>query len=57
MCGLAGARLSVHDLTLGTQTIINSPLREPGYQRRGPALLATDHLNYKYPHCGNIISV
>lgn len=57
MCGLAGARLSVHDLTLGNQTIINSPLREPGYQRRGPALLATDHLNYKYPHCGNIISV
>jgi len=57
MCGLAGARLSVHDLTLGNQTIINSPLREPGYQRRGPVLLATDHLNYKYPHCGNIISV
>ena len=51
------ARLSMHDLALGDKAVINSPLRELGYQRRGPVLLATDHLNCKNTHCSNTISV
>ena len=51
------ARLSMRDLALGDKAVLNSPLRELGYQRRGPVLLATDHLNYKYTHCSNTISV
>lgn len=51
------ARLSMRDLTLGDKAVINSPLRNLGYQRRGPVLLATDHLNYKNTHCSNTISV
>lgn len=51
------ARLSMHDLALGDKTVLNSPLRELGYQRRGPVFLATDRLNYKNTHCSNTISV
>ena len=51
------ARLSMRDLALGDKAVLNSPLRELGYQRRGPVLLATDHLNYEYTHCSNTISV
>lgn len=51
------ARLSMHDLALGDKAVLNSPLRELGYQRRGPVLLATDHLNYKNTHRSNTISV
>lgn len=51
------ARLSMRDLTLGDKAVINSPLRDLAYQRRGPVLLATVHLNYKYTHCSNTISV
>ena len=51
------ARLSMRDLTLGDKAVLNSPLRDLCYQRRGPVLLAADHLNYKNTHCSNTISV
>lgn len=51
------ARLSMHDLTLGDKAVLNRPLRDFCYQCRGLVLLATDHLNYKYTHCSNTISV
>ena len=47
----------MHDLTLGGKAVLNRPLRDLCYQRRGPVLLATDHLNYKNTHCSNTISV
>ena len=56
-CAVPLARLSMHDLALGDKAVLNSPLRELRYQRRGPVLLATDHLNYKNTHCSNTISV
>ena len=43
----------MHDLALGDKAVLNSPLRELGYQRRGPVLLATDHLNHKNTHFSN----
>ena len=51
------AGLSMHDLTLGDKAILSSPSRELGYQRGGLVFLATNHLNNKYTHCNNTISV
>ena len=47
----------MRDLTHGDKAVLNRPLRDLCYQRRGPALLATDHLDYKNTHYSNTISV